>query len=291
MVLSVALVAYVVGLVATVPPLEPLRDGPAPASRFMQASAERSGLEASAAPYAPLDELSPLLACAVVKAEDIRFFSHGGVDWPQLRLALGRGGRQGGASTISQQLARNLFLSPERTLHRKLRELVAAQRLEHTLGKRRILELYLNVIQLGPGVWGVRAASEHYFHTPPRDVDLFEAVFLASIIAAPNATLSGGNLERMLGTARRVLGSMFHSGLVTGAQRARVEEELNRFAGALRAGLPLHQALTVREAEGSPAADDRPPLPPDAALANDCGYEREVRRPATVLNRPTRPSP
>src|SRR5690606_25575345 len=99
--------------------------------------------------------------------------------------------------------------------HRKLREAFAAKRLEGALSKPRILELYLNIVPLGPSIWGVREASAHYFDKSPAELDVFEAVFLSTLPAAPNAPLSGPNLERALTTARRVLASLHMSGLVS----------------------------------------------------------------------------
>lgn len=253
-----------------------LREGSAPISSFMRAS----GVTAQPPPYAALTEVSPVLACAIVKAEDVRFFSHGGIDWPQLWLALRQRGNQGGASTITQQLARNLFLSPERTIHRKLREAVTAHRMERSLHKERILELYLNVIQLGPGIWGVRAASEHYFAKSPRELDALEAIFLSALVAAPNASLAGKNLERLLATARRVLSSLYRSGLIDGDEHARADAGLSVLAGALVDGRALDESL--ERARHTPPAEPPPPraltqpIAEEQIFAEHCGHDREV---------------
>lgn len=280
--LAVAGVIYVAWLWLQVPEMTSLREGPAPASSFMRASGEPAPPT-----YASLDEVSPVLACAVVKAEDVRFFFHGGIDWPQLWLALRQRGSQGGASTITQQLARNLFLSAERTIHRKLREAFTAHRMERALTKRRILELYLNVIQLGPGIWGVRAASEHYFGKPAHALDAFEAIFLSALIAAPNAALAGANLERLLATARRVLTSLYRSGLIDAGDHARTEAGLSELAAALADGHDLHEAL-AQARRAPPSAPPKPrsqpePLPTEDVFAQACGYEREVAEAHAAL--------
>ena len=162
----------------------------------------------------PLDSMSPLLAEAVLTAEDARFRQHGGMDWVEVRKALGyrrtrfdwgsaadlaelrravsgaSGRRQAmrGASTITQQLAKNLYLSPARNPLRKLKEAVTAYRLERALGKDRILELYLNVAELGQGVWGAEAASRRYFDTRASRLTITQAAALAATLPFPNSS-------------------------------------------------------------------------------------------------------
>jgi len=133
--------------------------------------------------------IAPGLKLAVLVAEDVNFFSHHGFDTGEMREALakaiGERGLPRGASTISQQLARNLWLSPSRDPLRKMREAVITWQLERTLGKRRILELYLNVVEFGPGVWGVESASRRYFGKPAADVSDDEAALLAASLPSP----------------------------------------------------------------------------------------------------------
>ena len=126
---------------------------------------------------------------AVLVGEDAGFYGHGAFDWSEMRAAVEQAWREGesprGASTITQQLARNLYLSPRRSLWRKIREAFIAVRLEHALPKRRILELYLNVIELGRGVFGVEAASEHYFGESVDALGRERAARLAATIPSP----------------------------------------------------------------------------------------------------------
>jgi monofunctional biosynthetic peptidoglycan transglycosylase len=137
----------------------------------------------------PLSRIAPSLRRAVVVAEDARFWSHGGVDWDAVRGAFERDwkGRElgHGGSTITQQLAKNLYLSPARTPWRKLREWAIARRLEKTLSKKRILELYLNVIELGRRTYGAEAASRRYFGKPAAALSESEAATLAAMIPSP----------------------------------------------------------------------------------------------------------
>ena len=126
---------------------------------------------------------------AVTTSEDAGFFGHDGFDFDELRNALAEGAEAGrvvrGGSTITQQLAKNLFLSPERTLARKAREAIVAVGLEAELPKRRLLEIYLNVAEWGPGLWGIGPAARHWFGKDARELSPKEAAFLASIIPSP----------------------------------------------------------------------------------------------------------
>ncbi len=139
--------------------------------------------------YAPLREIDPRVGCAMVWAEDWRFFQHDGVDSRALKGALqtnwrARSWRLGG-STIPMQLARNLFLSRARTPSRKLSEIVLARRLVAHHTRERLLELYLNSVELAPCVYGVEAGARHYFGHGAKTLDLAEATFLAAMLPRP----------------------------------------------------------------------------------------------------------
>lgn len=139
--------------------------------------------------YCPLEEISEHLLVAVLVAEDINFFRHRGVDlsaWPEVFRQWKAGHRLRGASTLTQQLAKNLFLSPRRSLGRKLRELRLAWLLEKQLGKRRILELYLNLVEFGPGLYGAQVAAQAYFNCLAAELTLEQAASLAAAIPAPS---------------------------------------------------------------------------------------------------------
>jgi monofunctional glycosyltransferase len=154
--------------------------------------------------YVPLEKIAIDLQLAVLVGEDINFFGHGPVDFRAVREVLEewrQGGRLRGASTIAQQLARCLFLSPERSFARKLREWRLAWWLEHELGKRRVLELYLNVVEFGPAIFGAEAAAQHYLGRPAESVDGEGAASLAAAIPAPGRDNLGTASERW--SARR----------------------------------------------------------------------------------------
>jgi monofunctional biosynthetic peptidoglycan transglycosylase len=134
--------------------------------------------------YVPYAAISSDLKRAVLVAEDIDFFSHRGFATGEIRTAIEETVREGrrlrGASTITQQLARNLWLSTDRSLLRKLEEAILTTQLERNLDKRRILELYLNVVEFGPGLFGAEAAARHYYGKPASQLDAQEGAALAA---------------------------------------------------------------------------------------------------------------
>jgi hypothetical protein len=135
--------------------------------------------------FVPLGELPNLLVRAVLESEDAGFYGHKGFDLSEIQEALAKGGRLRGASTLTQQLAKNLFLSRDRTLSRKAREALATIALEVAVGKRRILEVYLNLAEWGDGVNGIGEAAQHWFGKNARALSAKEAVMLATVIPNP----------------------------------------------------------------------------------------------------------
>lgn len=139
--------------------------------------------------WVPYAAIAPGVKVAVLVAEDVNFFSHRGFDGGEMLRALGQAVEDRelprGASTVTQQLAKNLWLSPSRDPLRKAREAVLTWQLERTLAKRRLLELYLNVVEFGPGVWGVESAGRRYFGKAAADLDDDEAAALAAALPSP----------------------------------------------------------------------------------------------------------
>ncbi|WLT30976.1 transglycosylase domain-containing protein [Geothrix sp. PMB-07] len=135
--------------------------------------------------FVPLGELPNHLVRAVLESEDAGFYGHKGFDLSEVQEALADGGRLRGASTLSQQLAKNLFLSRDRTLSRKIREALATVALEVAVGKRRILEIYFNLVEWGDGVYGIGEAARHWFGKDARSLSPKEAVMLATVIPNP----------------------------------------------------------------------------------------------------------
>jgi monofunctional biosynthetic peptidoglycan transglycosylase len=139
--------------------------------------------------WVPYGRISDKLKRAVVASEDANFTEHDGVDWEALEKAYARNNRKhkvvGGGSTITQQLAKNLFLSGSRNYLRKGQELVIAYMLETVMSKERILEVYLNVVEFGRGVFGAEAAARHYFHTSAASLNPAQAARLAVMLPNP----------------------------------------------------------------------------------------------------------
>jgi penicillin-binding protein 1A len=169
-----------------------------------------------------LREISNDLQHAVVAVEDRRFYRHPGIDPIGLTRAVVRdvqqGGRVEGGSTLTQQLARTLFLSNVRTFGRKMKEAGIAVLIEAQLTKSQILELYLNRVYLSAGVYGVETMSEHLFRKPARDVTLPEAALIAGLIRAPSALSPWSNYEGALERSHLVLAQMHDQGFITAAQ-------------------------------------------------------------------------
>jgi monofunctional biosynthetic peptidoglycan transglycosylase len=166
--------------------------------------------------WVPYGAISGPVKRAVVVAEDIRFFAHPGVDLQEVEDALERAVDRKelprGASTITQQLAKNLWLSPSRSPLRKVREAILAWQLERTLSKRRILELYLNVVEFGPGIYGVEAAARRYFGKPAAALDAFEAAQLAASLPSPRSWHPGSSSRAYQTHVTRVLRRMERTG-------------------------------------------------------------------------------
>ena len=141
------------------------------------------------------ERISPNLKRAVVSAEDARFLDHEGFDWDAIQKAMVKNERRGkvvsGASTISQQLAKNLLLSGDRSYVRKAQEAVITWMIERTMSKRRILELYLNVAEWGEGVFGAEVAARHHFGVPASSLSAAQAAWLAAILPSPRRYRAG----------------------------------------------------------------------------------------------------
>ena len=180
----------------------------------------------------PVAEIPERLRRAVIAVEDVRFFEHPGLDYiGMLRAAwtnVRRGGKVEGASTITQQLARSLFLSSERTFDRKVRELILAYKMELVLTKEQILELYLNQIYFGQGAYGVASAAQTYFGKDLSALTIAESAFLAGLPKSPNHYSPFKAYDRAKKRQEHVLARMEEAGFLTWAEREQaVAETLN----------------------------------------------------------------
>ena len=189
--------------------------------------------------YTPLRHTARSLRMAIISSEDTGFWRHDGFDMRQIGVSIARNLEEGtirrGGSTLTQQLVKNLFLAPEKTLSRKLEEAYLTWRIEQHVSKARILEIYLNIVEWGPGINGVAQASRYYFRKRPSQLSLSEAAFLAAILPNPvrfgARDARGRPSPRVRGRVRRLLRRMVALGNVTQGQVDR--------AGPVRLQQPL----------------------------------------------------
>jgi monofunctional biosynthetic peptidoglycan transglycosylase len=200
--------------------------------------------------WVPVSGVSRHLIHAVIAAEDQRFFGHEGVDWEAIKKSVetdrARGAFVRGGSTITQQLAKNLFFTTEKSITRKLRELVVARWLEADLSKKRILELYLNVIEWGDGIYGAQAAARRYYAKPVSDLEPGEAAGLVAMIPNPRRINPLVDPRRHARAQRRVLWLMASAGYI------------ERDAAGLGTEPPPPDPVDADE-------DEAPPAPPATA--------------------------
>lgn len=239
-----------------------------PANRAATAFMSTDGCEQHRRHLVPLSEIDPRLVCAVVWAEDWRFFAHDGVDWPALEGAMRENWRRGrprlGGSTIAMQLARNLYLTRARTPSRKLREVFLAPRLVSALGRERVLELYLNAAEWAPCVYGAEAAARHYFGRGAGVLDAAQAVFLAAMLPRPSRPPGERDRQRLIKRQQTLLTHLGRAGLLrpTAVRRARaqvfanVREQIARSqtGGPAPSGRPSGAVTKDRSEAGMPAS-------------------------------------
>jgi monofunctional glycosyltransferase len=192
-VLAALTFGYLAYIYLSLPDVRSLARTNPPTTAFMQlriAEARTAGRKfAIRQRWIPYGQISPSLRRAVIVTEDAAFFDHDGIDLNEIRASFEKNWEEGallrGGSTITQQLAKNLYLSPSRNPMRKLSELLIARRLEAAMGKRRIFELYLNLIEWGDGIFGCEAAAQAYFGKSASDLTIEEAALMAGAIINP----------------------------------------------------------------------------------------------------------
>ena len=168
--------------------------------------------------WVSLSNISPYLVKAVLIAEDDKFWIHEGFDYEAIQKALEKDMKAGrfkfGGSTISQQLARNLYLSPTKNPLRKMREAIITWRMEKILSKRRILELYLNLVEWGNGIFGVEVASRHYYGKPSSQLTPQEAAKLAAVLPNPRKYNPVGEQQYVMNRSNAIYNIMIQRGIV-----------------------------------------------------------------------------
>jgi monofunctional biosynthetic peptidoglycan transglycosylase len=218
--IAVALSAVVFALLChtwiTLPDVRPLARTPPASTAFMRLRESQAAAEGGTARrrqrWVSYNAISPHLKRAVIVAEDAAFFSHEGLDFDEIKASMEKNWEEGeftrGASTITQQLAKNLYLSPSRNPYRKVQELFIARRLEAVLTKQRIFELYLNLIEWGDGIWGAEAAARAYFGISAADLDPTQSALLAGAIINPRVYSPARPNARLLNRQQIILGRM-----------------------------------------------------------------------------------
>jgi monofunctional glycosyltransferase len=213
---AVAAFACLAYVYLTLPDVRALRTENPPTTAFIELRGRearaRGRTPRRAQHWVPYGRISPELIRAVLVAEDSAFWEHEGIDLNEIResieVNIERRSFVRGASTVTQQLAKNLYLSPSRNPLRKLSELMITRRLEAELSKRRILEIYLNVIEWGDGIYGADAAAQAYFHTSAADLGPEQAALLAAAIINPRVLNPARPSRGLLARQRLILQRM-----------------------------------------------------------------------------------
>ena len=238
--------------------------------------------------WTPMASVPASLKKAVIAAEDANFYSHEGVDYEAIKEALKADLQKGkfvrGGSTITQQVAKNIFLSREKTISRKVKELILARRLDGALSKSRILELYLNVVELGPMIYGVGHASQYYFGKHPSALTVRESSFLASMLPGPKVYDPYRKLDRVVRRSERILRRMYAAKMITEEEFKVALAESPNIAGIERKVETTLESPPPEEKEsvalpengpqvlGGPAEKEEGPASPES----DCrSYEME----------------
>jgi len=183
--------------------------------------------------WVPLSKISSYLAKAVLIAEDDKFWKHEGFDYEAIQKAIEKDLKakkyKVGASTITQQLVKNLYLSPEKSLTRKISEALITWRMEKVLPKKRILELYLNVVEWGEGIFGVEAASRYYFGKPSSQLTPQEAARLASVLPNPRKYNPVGDQRYVTNRSNLIYSIMIQRGIVIPEYKEIYQEDAGGF--------------------------------------------------------------
>ncbi len=183
-----------------------------------------------------LSSIAPRAIEAVIISEDASFYLHHGIDVDELKNAIDQAWAKGslgrGASTITMQLARNLWLSRERTLLRKLKEMVLAHRLEAALPKKRILAIYLNVVEWGDGIYGIDAAARAHFGVPANELSLAQGAILAAMLPAPRRWLPSKRPRVLRTSALRTVERLVDTGKIADDEASRARDEIDRILGS-----------------------------------------------------------
>jgi monofunctional biosynthetic peptidoglycan transglycosylase len=219
--------------------------------------------------WVPYSRISPYMAKAAIIAEDDKFWQHEGFDLEAIQKAIEKdlkaGKLKSGGSTISQQLAKNLYLTPTKSPIRKIREAVITWKLERSLSKRRILELYLNVAEWGEGIFGVEAASRHHFGKPASELTAMEAARLAAVLPNPRRFNASGDQRFVANRANVIYRIMVRRGV------AIPEFEEIQAEGAIDISSSIDATVEVSPSTEAPAQPELPAVDEPPAEAPQPG--------------------
>ncbi len=280
--LAVAFAIVMAGLWVTLPdPSTLARENPRTTALIEQRRAEARAARRAFHPrqtWVSVDRIPPILVNAVILSEDANFFGHEGIDWTAVRDAAEQDLKKGrfarGASTLTQQLCKNLWLGTEKSLWRKAKEAVLATKMERALGKKRILALYLNVVELDDGVFGMEAGARARFGTSAAALTTAQAVVLATLLPAPRRVDLARPSTWLKARSRRLLDRLRDAGRISAEAHLRASAELERIlAGPVPADdrdeppeeEPIAAAPSPRP--GASATAEAPPLPGPLPLA------------------------
>jgi len=256
----VAYVAYIAISLMSLPPVETLKD------RKMNMTIKVKDWKGDFHPFVvgpknrywvPSPKIPPEMKWAVILAEDDRFYKHEGIDVKAIKNAikydLEKKSFSRGASTITQQVAKNLFLSREKTITRKVKEVVLAKRMEQELTKGRIIELYLNVVELGPMVYGVGHGARYYFGKSASALTPRECAFLAAMLPGPREAYNPyKNLSRVLKRSDMILRLLKKKGILSeGEYRVALAEQPNISGMQRKVDESIHQAEAFTNMSGA----------------------------------------
>lgn len=228
--------------------------------------------------YVPLKQISPAFQNAVVVSEDGAFWEHKGIDWVELRKSfetnLEKGRFARGGSTITQQLAKNVYLYPDKSLWRKAKEAVIATRIERQYSKKLILEKYLNVVEFDNGVYGVKQAAKHYFDKRPIDLSIAEGAWLAFLLPNPRKYSASFHRDQLSPFALKqileIIDRLARYKKISEEDRLLASQQAKGLFGGLKgAGNDLYEEFVDMEREeGLEDSSKASELPPDESQTN-----------------------
>lgn len=217
--------------------------------------------------WKPIAAISPYLVKAVVISEDDKFYEHDGFDFEAMKAAVEKDIKAGkfkaGGSTISQQLAKNLFLTPTKSPLRKVKEAIITWKIEQSLTKRRIIEIYLNIVEWGDGTFGAEAAAQRYFGKSAADLTPMEACRLAVVLPSPRKLSPAGDSQYVSQRAELIHAIMIRRGIIEPEYEEAVigQEDAGTVAGAQTGSDAASAPASDTTTESTPEAI--PPIPPD----------------------------